>query len=194
MKRLITAIFILLTGSVVAAEATLFSQELRSSVENFDSGMSLKQKKRMAVTASLAGAHGLAGINLDVNLTGDLAVGIGMGASRGFNSFNLNVKQTLGGTHFLPYFVGGYSRWTNDGGENVDRSSPGFFAKEFLSSRERATGEFAENIFYPGAGIQYIVTEGDWTGYGTYFEVLYLIDIDDFQAAMTGGLGASVYF
>lgn len=156
---------------------------------------SLKTTKKMGIGTTLAGATGLFGLNLEINFTSDLAFSMGAGVSRGFQSFNMNIKKTLGGDSWLPYFVGGYSRWFSSEQEGgVEQTAPSVLAKKFLSAREKQSGRFSENILYPGLGLQYLNRSGEWLGLAFFIEVLFLVDIDDLATGATGGIGSVYYF
>jgi hypothetical protein len=168
---------------------------VRSELSQFSSVESLRGLKRMGLSATVAGATGLIGTNMHLNFTRDFTFSLGIGMSHGFQSFNMHIKQSLGGETVMPYFVAGYSRWYTNGPEGtVDRTSPPMMGKKFLSARERQTGEFAENIIYPGLGLEYVTLSGDWQGMGFFAEALFLLDIDDFVAGGTAGVGTIYYF
>lgn len=163
--------------------------------QTFGDAEGLKKSKKMGIQATLAGATGLLGLNLNLNFTSDLEFSLGVGVSRGFRAFNTFVKMPFGGTNFSPYFVGGYSRWYSAGtSDGVAHTSPSVVENKFLSTRERETGNFAENIIYPGMGLQYLQLSGDLLGFGLFAELLMLVDIDDFVTAPTVGVGTNYYF
>ncbi|OFZ18039.1 MAG: hypothetical protein A2Z20_07965 [Bdellovibrionales bacterium RBG_16_40_8] len=162
---------------------------------SFTSGIALKKTKKMGIQTTFAGATGLAGLNIDLNFSEDFALSVGYGVSRGFQAINIHAKQSLGGTSFIPYFVWGYSNWHAHGRESgVYNTSPAILAAKFLDAKEKRTGVFAKNIVYPGLGIQYINLSGDWLGLGFFAEVLALVDINDFLAGPTAGIGTIYYF
>lgn len=166
----------------------------RYSTKSLSEG-ALKSNKRIGIQGTLAGAAGLAGLNLDMNLTKSFAFSLGLGVSRGFQSYNMHIKRSLGEGDFIPYFVAGYSRWySGEGAGEVKRTSPPILANKFLSGRERATGVFTKDIIYPGFGLQYLLSEGDLQGLGFFAEALMLVDVNDFLAGGTGGIGTIFYF
>jgi len=171
-----------------------FGSSTRLGSSSFSDLMSLRQTKKLGLQTTVAGATGLLGFNVEVNATEDLAVSMGVGVSRGFRSFNANMKKFWGGTSFAPYVVGGYSRWFSNGGHDSESTTPAFVAEKFLSHRERETGEFAENLIYPGFGAQYVNTSGDWEGVGFFGEVILLLDLDGLRTAATAGVGSVYYF
>lgn len=191
-------VFAFSQGFAVAAPKKIdetWGSGIRSEARQFDSISSFKKSNKMGLQTTLAGATGLLGLNLNINFTESFEFSLGFGISRGFHSFNGFVRLPMGGTTVSPYFVTGYSRWAAGGSEDgVQNTSPSILAKKFLSSHERKTGEFAENIIYPGLGVQYLQLSGDFEGCGLFAEVLMLVDLDDFVTGPTAGLGAAYYF
>jgi hypothetical protein len=179
-----------------AVDETWFSVSNSNSQSRaeFASASSMKEKRRMGVSTHFTGAVGLSGLSLDLNLTSRLSASIGLGASRGFQSFNMHFRNYFSGKNFTPYFTGGYSRWYSNDRERVGNTAPAFFSKKFLSGGELRKGEFAENILYPGFGAQYMNLSGEWAGFGYYMEALYLVDMDDLVAAPTVGVGINYLF
>ncbi len=160
---------------------------------NFDDILQLHHARKMGVGFGLAGQNGLAGVTMQMNFALDVGFYLGFGAGRGYESFNLGMKQLLSSSALTPYFGFGYARW-NGRGHELDSSSPAILKDKFLSHREIATGEFTENLIYPSFGLQLYQTSGDWTGSSVYAEVLYLVDIDGFAGGATGGLGFMYFF
>jgi hypothetical protein len=173
----------------------LTNRTVLRSDETFADVASFKHRKKMGISATLAGATGLVGTNLDLNIFEDFAISIGGGVSRGFGCYNAHVKQTLGGgENFQPYFAMGYSRWFSNGGGPIDQTSPSFVANKFLSDNAKATGKFAENIIYPALGLQYVNINGDLRGLGFFGEALVLMDLNNLAVAPTLGIGSILYF
>lgn len=163
--------------------------------ESFSDILELRAKKKLALQTTISGATGLIGLNADLNFTKHLSFSLGVGVSRGFNAFNTHFKYFMGGNELSPYFVGGFSRWTSDNAEGqVTKTSPAVLKEKFLSRRELQTGEFAENIIYPGLGLQYVNTSGEWTGFGVFGELLLLVDLDDIELGPAAGIGTVYYF
>ncbi len=160
----------------------------------FDDISSFKRKKKMGISMTLAGATGLVGMNLDLNIFEDFAISLGGGLSHGFNAINFHVKQTLGGETFQPYFAFGYSRWYSNGGGPVNQTSPPIVGNKFLSESQKHSGEFAENIIYPAIGLQYINLKGDYQGLGFFGELLMVMDINNLAVGPTAGIGSIYYF
>ncbi len=166
----------------------------RQRLETYSGGQSFKSVKKVGIQTTLGGATGLFGINLDLNFTKDFAFSMGVGTSRGFQSFNAHIKKSLGSGSLAPYFVAGYSRWYAKGDGSIEHSSPPLLANKFLTGREKATGTFAKDIIYPGFGLQYVNTSGDWQGLGFFAEAMMLVNINDLLAGGSGGLGSIYYF
>ena len=198
MRILFISWLVVLSSSRLFADSEIDETWLSGSRANkntFDSGLALKRTKKMGIQTTFAGATGLVGLNADLNFAEDFAVSIGYGVSHGFQAFNIHVKESLGGKNFIPYFVGGYSRWYAHGREGgAHNTSPAFLADKFLSAHERRTGDFSKDIIYPGLGLQYLNIDGDWRGLGFFAETLFLVNLNDFLASATAGLGTIYYF
>lgn len=158
-------------------------------------GADFKYKRKVGVGFSLAGVQGMAGIDMELNFSPELAFTTSFGISDRFQTFALSVKRSLTGKYFSPYIAGGFARWytvTEEG--PINDTNPGFLAEKFLSAKEKSEGKFAETILYPAIGIQYLQLDGEWAGSSLFAEVLLLMDIDDLQSAATGALGYKYYF
>jgi hypothetical protein len=180
-----------------SADQSLLSRSgaaIARSKEAFDDLASFKRKKKMGISTTLAGATGLFGINLDLNIFEDFAISLGGGVSHGFSSYNMHIKQTLGVDAFQPYMVFGYSRWFSDGGGPVSQTSPGLLVHKFLSEGARQSGQFAENIIYPALGLQYVNLTGEYQGFGVFAEVMVLMDLNNLAVGPSAGTGAIYYF
>lgn len=160
-----------------------------------DSGISLREKKRVGIGTSVAGPLGVLGVMLDVNLTARDSFLAGYGTGFSYQAYTFQYKRMLAGEWLLPYMALGLSRWYTTG-ENkpVGETQPSFLAGQFLSESEKESGEFSEFILYPAFGLQYMQLNGDWVGLSFYAEVDWLVDIDDFEAAPSIGVGALYYF
>ncbi|MCB0351335.1 MAG: hypothetical protein KDD38_09145 [Bdellovibrionales bacterium] len=196
--KILVAAFITLCATSSLAQILVdegWGSSSRQSLNSFSGSEALKAVKKIGIQTTLAGATGLAGLNLDINFTQDFAFSMGVGISRGFQAFNAHIKRSLGSGNVAPYFVGGYSRWYSVGAEErVERTSPPLLANKFLTAKERATGIFAKDIIYPGLGLQYLITDGEMQGLGFFAEVMMLVDVNDLLAGGTGGIGSIYYF
>ncbi|MEZ4873732.1 MAG: hypothetical protein R2827_16120 [Bdellovibrionales bacterium] len=158
-------------------------------------GISLRQKRKVGVGMTAMGAYGVTGVNLELNFTPKISALTGFGIGDGYQTFNFQIKQNIGGTNFIPYVTAGYTRWYTTSNElrAFKETTPEFLAKKFLSSTERR-GRFAEDIIYPSAGVQFVMLNGEWAGFAINAEFLFLVDVDDLVSAPAGALGFSYYF
>lgn len=159
-------------------------------------GLSLRARRKLGLGVEAAGSLGLLGAKAEINLTRVVSFGGGFGIGSGYQSFNAFFKRAIGGDSFVPYVGMGFSRWYSSGDkrENFSSSSPGFLAEKFLDAEEKRTGEFAESLIYPAAGIQYYQLSGEWAGASLYAEILFLVNLDGFVSAATGGVGFMYFF
>ncbi|MDZ4662837.1 MAG: hypothetical protein SGJ18_14590 [Pseudomonadota bacterium] len=195
MKRFAILIILLAPLDSWSARQRMANVDRLSSKAALD-GTEFRQKRRVAIGSSFGGAAGIAGINLDLNLTDQAALSLLFGVGDPFQSFGFAIKRFVSGTSFLPYFSAGYVRWTHKRAESqaIETTLPNILGKRFLNSGEKESGQFSEDIIYPGLGLQYVQLSGPWAGISMYLELQALVDVDDFQTATTGALGISYYF
>lgn len=200
MKSILVIMCMLWTG--VAASAVLIEDGTSSSrlnVSNVDAGtngLSFRARRKIGLGVEAAGSLGLVGAKTEINLTRIASFGGGFGLGPGYQSFNVFFKRAIGGDAFVPYIGGGFSRWysVGDKNENISDTNPGLLANKFLSDEEKRTGSFSETLIYPSLGVQYYQLSGDWVGASLYAEILFLMNLDGFASAATGGLGFMYYF
>lgn len=160
-----------------------------------DNGLSLRSVKKVGFGLGSAGALGLIGALIELNFSSEVSLSTSFGLASNYQTFGFQIKKILGGRSLMPYFSAGYSRWYTTGkGGPIGKTTPKFFAEKFLNAEERSSGRFAENLIYPGFGLQYVQLGGNWAGTSLYAEILLLVDVDDLQSAASGGLGMLFYF
>lgn len=193
-------VFIVLFLSSLAHSQILMDEDGSSMnqtrTKQADSGFDFRKKRKFGVGLSTAGALGLVGANLEIVFTPESSFMGGFGLGDSYQTFALQYKKAIGGRWFVPYVGGGFARWYTAGDKNgsVQDTSPGFLADRFLNDEERRSGEFAENLIYPMAGVQYYQLKGDWAGSSLYAQIMMLFDMDDFVSAATGEFGVFYYF
>lgn len=160
-----------------------------------ETGVALKDLRKVGVGFHVSGPYGALGAQMDLNFSQEFTASVGFGLGDGFNTFNFQVKRVIRGENLLPYGSLGFAKWsTNQSGENkYSKTSPGFLADKFLSGDEK-NGMFSEDIFYPGVGIQYLISRGQWAGTSLFAELNLLVDLDKFNSAAVGSLGYMYYF
>lgn len=188
MLKTVVVSLVLLSQTVLADFGTTSSTT--NSTETSE-----KRPRRAAIGLMTGGISGRFGADLALYFTEDVGVFGGVGTSTDFNSAFLGAKFTVIDSFVSSYLSGGYAQWMGKGGRRaVGKTTPGFFAKRFLNEKERNTGQFHENILFVGAGLQYTVDSGDWSGFSVYLEALMVADVDDLVSAPTLGLGAKYFF
>ena len=167
----------------------------RQVLKRADDSLGFRNMRKVGVGLAAGGAHGLVGIDLELNFSPETSLRAGFGIADNYQSFGLAIKRVVGGKWFAPYVAGGFTRWYTvvDGGPTT-HTTTSFLAERFLSETEKRTGQFAETLIYPALGIQYLQLNGNWAGSSLYAEILMLLDIDDFNSAATGALGFLYYF
>lgn len=171
------------------------SEEVRQPYKEADDGLQLRQMRRVGVGVQAAGALGLGGVVLDLNFAPQWSVTTGFGGGSGFQAFEFQAKYVLSGTWIMPYATFGYSRWYSVGTSGpIGSTNPPVLGDRLLNDSERATGQFAKNLLYPGLGLQFTQLHGEWAGTSIYAELTVLLDVGDAVAAPTGALGIAYYF
>ncbi|MGE3975693.1 MAG: hypothetical protein AB7F59_14295 [Bdellovibrionales bacterium] len=199
MKSILSVILLFAFCSPV--QASLFvrngqRKEVQTSqTKQASDGYGLRKTRRVGVGVSGAGPLGLAGANLELNITPKWSLMAGYGTGVHYQSYTFQAKRVLAGEYLLPYMAAGVSRWytTAPGHGKIDNIQPAFLDR-FMSADEKASGEFSELLLYPAFGLQYVQLDGSWAGYSMFVEVLLLLDIEEFETAPTATVGFLYYF
>ena len=177
-----------------------FSSETSLS-ENFgggtyDSTLSMRAQRRVGAGLQIGGQAGMAGINLELNITPENSALLGFGGGPKYNSFSLAWKYIFGGNMFAPYFSTTLSRWYNagKGSANFNDSNPSFLVNKFLTADERRSGVFGKDLLIPAFGLQMNLLKGKYAGFSVYTEIMMAINLDGFDQVPTGTMGTMYYF
>ncbi len=163
--------------------------------QSFNSTDELRSKRRVGVGATTAGAIGLFGAMIELNLTPSNSAVAEFGGGPGFGALSFQWKHVLGGRNFSPYLGIGYARWYNASNEGgIQKTVPAILGSRLLTEEQKRTGQFAVDLLTPHIGIQYNNLYGPYTGVGLFAEVDILTQIPDFVPAPTGALGILYYF
>lgn len=197
----LTLIVLLISHSPVVAlpqhsNRTTSTLNLTTQLESFDDGIQMRQKKRVGVGIIAAGAYGLLGFQLDLNISSATSLLTGIGLGEGFQTFNLSMKRYLYGKSFWPYLGFGYSRWFSTGKkrEHINETVPSFLSEKMLSEKTKKKGYFSEDIVYPSIGLQFVQMTGPWVGFSIIGEITVLCAINQLVVVPTGMLGTSYLF
>lgn len=186
---------IVLVGSVNAA--VLVEENQHSvTIKSASTSEEYRTQRRFGVGLGTAGLQGLIGVLAEINFTANDAIAISFGLGNEYQTFGAKYKYSLGGAWFSPYFSMSLSRWYTAGNAKgeINKTSPSFLSKRFLSDREKQEGRFAETLLSPSMGLQYNQLKGPWAGSSIYAEVVMIFDLDDFVSAPTGEIGYIRYF
>lgn len=200
MGLLKRAIFIILIFGPWGVKAAVLVEESgrpvsRSAVKAAVDTENFKQLRKVGLGMTVAGALGVIGTQLDINFTRDTSFAAGVGLGTGYQSFSFQLKRTIGGKWFAPYFSAGFARWyTARPSPGLEETNPPFLAEQFLTSEEKASGRFGINMLYPSLGLQYNQLQGSWSGISVFAEVIMLVEMRALVSAPTGGLGLMYYF
>ena len=159
------------------------------------SGNDMRRARRMGIIAAGAGALGIGGIELELNFSPHSGIVLGFGGGSDFQAFAFEYKQVLAGEWLLPYMGMGFAKWQNFGKNGpISETTPGVLADRFLTPDNKRSGRVNESLLYPKFGLQYMQLEGDWAGFSVFAELVVLIDLNNFIAGPTGGVGVGYYF
>lgn len=168
-----------------------YFKEKKAVSETFD----FHQRKRFALGFEAAGASGLLGTHIELSFTPLTSFQIGFGLAEKFQTFHLRYKYLFSGSSFTSYFSTGYARWyTTHKTGSLYSTEPKFLSERFLNGSQKSSGEFVENMIYPGFGVQYTGIDGELANISLYTEVLLLLDLDDWITAPTAAVGINFYF
>jgi hypothetical protein len=181
-------------------ESSWFSSPTSLS-ENFSGGtyddtLSMRSQRRVGAGFQVGGQAGMAGINLELNITPENSALLGFGGGPKYNSFSLAWKYIFGGNLVAPYFSTTLSRWYNSskGSANFNESNPGFLADKFLTGDERRSGIFGKDLLIPALGLQMNLLKGQYAGFSLYAEVMLVFNLSSLDQVPTGAMGSMYYF
>ncbi|OQW51868.1 MAG: hypothetical protein A4S09_09370 [Proteobacteria bacterium SG_bin7] len=195
MRKFLFAIAVFSTVTVNSADKSRLGKEWFKA-KHAESGDEFRTIRRVGIGSSIGGTHGVAGINLDLNFTEETTFGLGYGFGSPFKAFSMYIRRYMGTKAFSPYFAGGYSRWTHDGGpdEPVTSSTPNILFDRFLTDEQKKAGKFQKNFLYPALGIQYNQFDGEWAGLAFALEIDFLVDVENLKSGTTGGINCTYFF
>jgi hypothetical protein len=164
--------------------------------QEFDSAFDLRSKRRVGLGVQTAGATGLFGALIELNLTPSESAITAFGGGPGYNAFNCQWKHTFGGETFSPYAGFGYARWYNASGSesSLNHTTPAALGSHFLTEDEKRSGKFTVDLLNPSIGLQYNQLFGEYTGTAAFAEVDFLMRASDLSPVPTGGVGLLYYF
>lgn len=193
MRKILLLVLLCVSQAHAERSPTRLSKEWFKS-KQADNGDEFRNVRRVGIGSGIGGTHGIAGLNLDLNFTEETTFGLGYGLGSPFKAFSMYVRRYMGSKTFAPYFAGGYTRWTNDGGTAVNSSTPNLLAERFLTEEQKKAGKFQKNFLYPALGIQYNQLNGDWAGISFALELDFLVDVENLVTGTTGGINCTYFF
>ncbi|MCC6278163.1 MAG: hypothetical protein IT289_09645 [Oligoflexia bacterium] len=160
-----------------------------------ETGSELRKIRRVGVGAQAAGALGMGGLMLELNISPKWSFDVGFGGGSGYQAVSFSSKYVLAGDYFMPYVGLGYSHWrTTRNLGKIEKTTPSIIGEKLLSQGERDGGEFQKHILSPGIGLQFLQLKGEWAGSSLYAEITVLLEASLFVAAPTGAIGFLYYF
>ena len=142
----------------------------------------LKISRRFGIGAAAAGAHGVMGIEVDVNLTPEVSLGAGVGTGIDYKSMMAKLRYFLPGEWVSPYVAFGAARWWSEGNVDSLRLYPTFL-------RRMAPSALDTLILFPAFGVQFM----QFSGVSFFAELQYLVHVFSLDHGSYAGLGMHWY-
>lgn len=162
--------------------------------DHFASAMDLRGLRRVGIGGEFAGASGLLGAIIELNFTPEDSFLTGFGGGPGYSSFQMGWHHVFTADKLTPYAGLGYVRWYNSGIKQVEDTNPKFLGNQFLSDKEKATGQYSLNFISPNAGLQYHVLNGEYAGTAVFAEIRMFMTVSHLSPEVLGALGSIYYF
>jgi len=169
--------------------------KVRIPFKEADTGIEMRKIRRVGIGAQAAGALGMGGMILDLNMSPKWSFTTGFGGGEGFQSYMFQAKYVLSGDWLMPYLGFGFTHWASMGKTGrITRTNPSILNEKLLNDDEKAAGEYRKNMFFPSIGLQFMQLKGAWAGSAVFAEITVLFDVGNFVAAPTGTVGLAYYF
>jgi hypothetical protein len=171
------------------------AEKVKIPFKEAESGTELRKIRRMGVGAQAAGALGMGGMILDLNMTPQWSFTSGFGGGEGFQAYMFEARYVISGDWLMPYLNFGFTHWGSlSKSGQINKTKPSILADKLLNDDEKAAGEYQKNMFLAGIGLQFMQLKGEWAGTSAFAEITVLFDIGNFVAAPTGTVGMLYYF
>ncbi len=177
-------------GNVLAANVRV--RESKQPVSYAD-GFQLRGLRRIGLGVTGGGISGIAGLHVELNFTRELSVLGGIGRGPGYQNFHFQIKRSLGGHAVMPFLAAGFSRWSGLE-QDISESTPAFLSHEILTQKEARSGLFGRTFIFPTGGLQFLQLAGPFAGFAVQAELNYLVEVEEWAAVATGGVGVTYYF
>lgn len=149
----------------------------------------LKMQKRFGVGVSAAGPLSIMGLEIDVNLTEEVGVGLGFGTGIDYSTFMAKGRYYLMGKWVSPYLAVGVANWWSSQRPSGDLK-PSILTSKFLDPNQDLSNGFSLWMIYPAFGVQFMSA----MGLAFYAEMQYLVKMFSFANNLYAGVGVHWYF
>jgi hypothetical protein len=200
MKKILKIALLFFTSQSFAQKAVLIEEKgvIRSSQkkESYSSSITMREQKRVGISAGFGGAFGLFGINLELNYGATNSALIGFGGGPRYSSVEFGWKHVWGGALFSGYSRLSMSRWAtrNSDDRPLASTSPNILGDRFLTEKELLSGQFDLLMNYAAIGLNYNLLSGTAVGTSFYLELGLLTLLDGLKTSPVAGLGSIYYF
>ncbi|OFZ28421.1 MAG: hypothetical protein A2622_04795 [Bdellovibrionales bacterium RIFCSPHIGHO2_01_FULL_40_29] len=162
-------------------------------VELYDSNLEMKDHKKFGLGVMVGGAAGLIGLNLEINLDPTEAIGFGLGAGSGYNSFQVGWKHNFIGNYLSPYTKVGYSKWFNSASSS-SAAGDSDILKRVLTDDEIKNNRFSADFIVASGGLEYNQLEGELSGMNLFGELVMMAEVQDLTLIPSGAVGIIYYY
>lgn len=140
-----------------------------------------------------AGSYGVFGLDFEIGIDDNWAVGGGLGTGMTYSTWDLHGKYYFNNSKRIsPFAQFGYANWNM---RRVSRSGekgrPQYLTDRFFADKSgNVTKAQQRHLVYPGVGI--LLLEG--SGLGASAQLIYLISLSNSVGALYGGVGFHLFF
>lgn len=154
----------------------------------------IKLDHRFGTGLLVAGAAGILGLGIDINLNPFFSTTAFMGTGYEFTAVGVKAQYYILGESVHPYIGAGYATWfASPGILNLDKINPSLIYGSLLNADQKAAAfknGFSLHLIYPTFGIQFVHE----TQFSVSAELMYLFNITDFSGSPYVGLNSYYYF
>ena len=123
------------------------------------------------------------GVEADLYIDQHWSAGGGIGTSFDFQSWSLHARYQFELQNWRPFLEFGFAQWIMNNEVRSDReASPSQLVRRFLG-KNPSEGDVA-NLLYPSGGLRYLLDDG----FSVAANLVYLVNIEDSQGGLYGGM------
>lgn len=160
---------------------------------SYTGALALKEHRKVGVSTVVAGAAGVLGLQLELNIEPEDSTVLIKGGGPGYDSFGIFWKHSFDGGALVPYSTLGFARWYNGGHGSTSQYNRGMIS-QFLSESEKDSGKFGVNLLVGSLGAQYVELYDQYAGLSYFGELSLLFDTFHGNFGPTAGFGVGYYF